>query len=228
GLVVGETSFGKGLVQTVFHLPYGSGLTLTTAKYYTPSGRLIQRDYSGLSFYEYYTNHFRKNSDTTSPQGKAHQTDTGRSVYSGGGIKPDVEVKPLEANATRSRMFEATFEFARQLTSGQLQGFPQFKVVRTSYGHKLREDEFVITDKVIAAFKLFVQSTDKYKFTDAQLTEHAEYIKRRIREEVVTAAYGSEVANQVFLEGDDQTLKAIEELPRARTLAESSRYIRRK
>src|SRR5204863_3171675 len=60
-LIVGENSFGKGLVQTIFNLSYGSGLTLTTMKYYTPSGRLIQRDYSGLSFYEYYTRHDKKN-----------------------------------------------------------------------------------------------------------------------------------------------------------------------
>lgn len=226
GLIVGENSFGKGLVQTVFRLPYGSGLTLTTAKYYTPSGRLIQRDYEGLSFYEYYTQRNKK--EAPKKNGEAHHTDTGRDVYSGGGIKPDIEVKSPEANQLRARLFNATFEFSRQLTTGQLPGFPQFKVVRTVYNHKLREDEFVITDKVVAAFKTFIAGNDKFKVSDAQFNENLNYIKRRIREEVVTAAYGSEAGQQVFLEGDDQTLKAIEELPRARALAENARNFRQR
>src|SRR5262249_22477254 len=167
-LIIGENSFGKGLVQTVFPLPYGSGLTLTTAKYYTPSGRSIQRDYSGLSVYEYYTHH-SKNGEK--PQGEAHRTDTGRDVYGGGGIKPDIEVKQSEGTAVRTRIFNATFEFSRQLTSGQIAGFPQFKITRTVYNHKLREDEYVITDKIIAAFRNFTTSNDNFKLTDQQWNE---------------------------------------------------------
>ncbi|MEW6736382.1 MAG: S41 family peptidase [Acidobacteriota bacterium] len=224
GLIVGENSFGKGLVQTVFRLPYGSGLTLTTAKYYTPSGRLIQREYHGLSFYEYYTRHDKK---PVSKSNELHRTDTGRDVYSGGGIKPDMEVKPPEANPVRARLFGATFEFARQLTSGQLPGFPQFRVTRTVYGHKLREDEFVVTDKVLTSFRNFIMGNDQFKVTDTQYNEQLAYIKRRIREEVVTAAYGSDVGTQVFLNEDEATLKAIEELPRARELADNARASRR-
>ncbi len=82
GLVLGETSFGKGLVQTVYPLDENSGLALTTAKYYTPSGRLIQRDYAHVSLYEYY--YGPKGNRTKEAEVK--QTDAGREVFSGGGI----------------------------------------------------------------------------------------------------------------------------------------------
>jgi carboxyl-terminal processing protease len=78
----GENTFGKGLVQTVYPLSEGTGLALTTARYYTPSGRLIQRDYSNISFYDYY---FRKNAEVKDPT-DVRSTDAGRTVYGGGGI----------------------------------------------------------------------------------------------------------------------------------------------
>lgn len=221
GVIVGESSFGKGLVQTVIKLPYGSGLTLTTAKYYTPSGRLIQRDYSGLSFYEYYTMHFKKETNKQ-PTGELHRTDSGRNVYSGGGIKPDVEVKLSDFTATKTRLFNGTFAFCHDLTAGLVPGLSQFKVTHTTYGHKLVAEDYPITDKVVAAFQTFIADKDSFKVTDAQFKENLDYIKRRLREEVVTAAYGAETATQVLLEGDEQVLKAIDELPHARELAEAS------
>jgi len=91
-LIVGQTSFGKGLVQSIIPLDYGAGLTLTSAKYYTPSGRLIQRDYSDSSFYDYYTHGGSKRldqkPDDNKPAGPERKTDLGRPVYGGGGIAP--------------------------------------------------------------------------------------------------------------------------------------------
>ncbi len=95
GLVVGEQSFGKGLVQTVSGLSENTGLALTTARYYTPSGRLIQRDYKDTSLYDYLYNH--KNPAPT----EVKLTDSGRQVTGGGGITPDVPVAPTKL--TRSR-----------------------------------------------------------------------------------------------------------------------------
>ena len=95
-LIVGKTSFGKGLVQSIIPLEFGAGLTLTSAKYFTPSGRLIQRDYSNGGFYDYYThggsNRFEKKPEVIKPSGPEKKTDTGRAVYGGGGIAPDEEV----------------------------------------------------------------------------------------------------------------------------------------
>ena len=95
GLIVGETTFGKGLVQTVYPLSENTGLALTTAKYYTPSGRLIQRDYNGVSLYDYYYNS-RDNGDGTPPvpNREVKMTDSGRTVYGGGGINPDIMIPP--------------------------------------------------------------------------------------------------------------------------------------
>src|SRR2546421_3738762 len=90
GLVVGETTFGKGLVQTVYPLSENTGLALTTAHYYTPSGRLIQREYTGVSLYDYYYNPDRDKETNTGKEVKL--TDSGRTVYGGGGINPDEKV----------------------------------------------------------------------------------------------------------------------------------------
>src|SRR5262249_40578267 len=94
GLIVGETTFGKGLVQTVYPLSENTGLALTTAKYYTPSGRLIQRDYSNVSLYNYYFD--RDGIDDTSNK-EVKLTDSGRTVYGGGGITPDVKINPIKS-----------------------------------------------------------------------------------------------------------------------------------
>src|SRR4029077_12772442 len=101
GLVVGETSWGKGLVQSVYTLQYGAGLALTTSKYYTPSGRNIQRDYS--SFYDYYV--ADENDEGQSTEGplkdrKQYKTDTGRAVHGSGGNTPDFLVKPAPLTRT--------------------------------------------------------------------------------------------------------------------------------
>ncbi|HZI64475.1 MAG TPA: S41 family peptidase, partial [Thermoanaerobaculia bacterium] len=93
GLIVGSPTWGKGLVQTVYGLSYGAGLALTTAKYYTPSGRLIQRDYT--SFFDYYYNHPDAPPIDPDPASQ-YLTDLGRKVYGGGGITPDVIAKPAE------------------------------------------------------------------------------------------------------------------------------------
>ena len=92
--ILGETTFGKGLVQTVFPLSDNTGLALTTAHYYTPSGRLIQRDYSNISFLDYYY-HTDLNERNTQD---VKMTDSGRTVYGGGGITPDEKFAPPKPN----------------------------------------------------------------------------------------------------------------------------------
>src|SRR5215470_8036006 len=91
--IVGENSFGKGLVQTIIPLWGGTGLTLTTQRYYTPTGRSIQRDYSNVSFYDYYLNRRDQSFQPTAHGGSVFHTDLGREVYGGGGISPDKFVK---------------------------------------------------------------------------------------------------------------------------------------
>ena len=89
-IVAGETTFGKGLVQTVFPISENTGLALTTYHYYTPSGRLIQRNYDGISLYDYYYNHEAiQKLQESAPNREVKMTDSGRTVYGGGGITPD-------------------------------------------------------------------------------------------------------------------------------------------
>ncbi|HST50952.1 MAG TPA: S41 family peptidase [Pyrinomonadaceae bacterium] len=158
GLIVGETTFGKGLVQRIFNLPYGAGLTLTTAHYYTPYGRLIQRSYASGSLYDYYNHESagdvtgpaprtQTNPSTPvapnstlvqptpaptpapTPSGPPVHTAGGRVFYGGGGITPDYFVKPLEvATPVRARIYEEAFYFSRLLLGGQVAGLENYRV----------------------------------------------------------------------------------------------------
>src|ERR1035438_1514311 len=108
--ILGETTFGKGLVQSVYQLPDHTGLALTTAHFYTPSGRLIQRDYSHLSLYDYY---LRKEGGTRNPD-DVKMTDSGRTVYGGGGITPDEEYTTPKLDALEAQLYRnGLFEFTR-------------------------------------------------------------------------------------------------------------------
>src|SRR5258707_12308388 len=115
-LIVGETSFGKGLVQSIIPLEYGAGLTLTSAKYYTPSGRLIQRDYSNGGFYDYYTHGGINGQDqkdaVTKPSGPETKTDTGRAVYGGGGVLTHQEGGAKRVNLRHRRLVGPTIVFS--------------------------------------------------------------------------------------------------------------------
>src|SRR6516165_10081782 len=127
GLIVGETTFGKGLVQTVYPLSENTGLALTTAKYYTPSGRLIQRDYTGVSLYDYYYSREDDESPNLPPSNnnnsskEVKQTDSGRLMYGGGGITPDVKVPNFKANRFEDTLLlkYAFFNFARHYLTGR-------------------------------------------------------------------------------------------------------------
>src|ERR1700726_4949767 len=115
GWVLGETPFGKGLVQTVFPLEDNTGLALTTAHYYTPSGRLIQRDYSNISLYDYYYNRDSSESSNTANR-EVKLTDSGRTVYGGGGITPDVNIPAIKSNHFQDTLLQhyAFFNFAKR------------------------------------------------------------------------------------------------------------------
>ncbi|MEK6287446.1 MAG: S41 family peptidase [Acidobacteriota bacterium] len=225
--LVGENSFGKGLVQSPFPLADGSALILTTGHYYTPSGRLIQRDYSGRSFYDY---SLKRGDDKNGTHTDAKRTDSGRPVYGGGGIDPDVEakVRVSQRDIELQRVwFDPVFEFAHQLAAGQIQGCLEFKLDRQAdHRHHLAANEYQITDKVLPAFKSFLRDHKELKVDDSRVDKEADFIKRQIRYEMVTAAYGVETAYQVLLETDLQMQRAITEIPKARTMAEDLHRLR--
>ncbi|MEW6212398.1 MAG: S41 family peptidase [Acidobacteriota bacterium] len=226
-VLVGEESFGKALVQNVFQLQDGSGLTLTTGHYYTPSGRLIQREYAGLSFYDYYLRRGDKEAVQTKKTDEK-RTDSGRTVYGGGGIEPDVKVKfPSREFELQRVWLDSTYEFARALIAGQVQGFDEFRIDRTVvHNHRLEPNEYRINDKVLAAFKKYLAEHKELKIDPARVDKDADWLKRQLRFEAVTAAYGQETARQVLLEGDPQFQRAVSELPNAKTLVDNIRRVR--
>lgn len=224
-LVIGETSFGKGLVQSIIPLEYGSALTLTSSKYYTPSGRLIQRDYSNGSLYDYYTHGGvgklnELDDNPPQPTGPQTRTDTGRTVYGGGGITPDEFVKPQLFYPQQAKLIDPIFAFARELVSGRVKGFESYAYQKPiDFDHELRPTDFPVTDDVFKAFKSYVAQRKFYNLSDAQLERNSDFIRRQLRYDLATAAYGTYKANRVLLVDEPQTAKAIESLPRAKELA---------
>jgi carboxyl-terminal processing protease len=211
GLVVGEQSFGKGLVQTVSGLSENTGLALTTARYYTPSGRLIQRDYKDISLYDYLYNH--KNPPPT----EVKLTDSGRQVTGGGGITPDVLAQPTKLNPFQETILRRDVFFGYQ---GGVGGF-------TTYFLGTKPE---ITKNFVAgdsALKLFRAYLDKMKidYTEPDIAANLPWIKREIRKEAFISIFGLTEGYKVDLEDDSQLQKAFETLPQARALYDNARKI---
>jgi len=223
-LIVGQTSFGKGLVQSIIPLEYGTGLTLTSAKYYTPSGRLIQRDYSDGQFYNYIsrggTLSLDNKDDQSKPVGPASRTDTGRPVYGGGGITPDEAVKPGTFTAMQVRLRNPIFFFSRDLVTGRIAGFDTYKIDRAiDFDHNLEASDFPVTDVLYQALKDYVARDADWKSLVPQLDRNRSFIEMQLRSDVITAAFGTVIASRVITKVDPQVVKAIEVVPRARDLA---------
>lgn len=227
-LIVGENTFGKGLVQNPFVLDYGSMLLLTIAKYETPSGRLIQRDYSDGNLYNYYTKggtlqeEDEGNTPPPAPKGEVRKTDAGRTVYGGGGISPDEPLKPQTIPTERARaqlkLNDPIFAYALNLAFGKTPGFETYKVDKPiAFDYDIKASDFAITDSLYNDFKKF--AVEKYKLSPAQIDREKEYVQRILRTELVTAAYGATTSFQVFNNFDTQLTRAIELLPEAKQLA---------
>jgi len=238
GLVVGETSFGKGLVQHVFQLPYGFGLTLTTARYYTPYGRSLQRDYSSGSLYDYYVRHDENETQQPTQPGQpspiesvqqsrgsnapAFRTAAGRVFYGGGGITPDIEARPLTGTPARGRISEAAFYFTRLLAAGKVAGLESYRIDKVDYVNSFKPSDYPITDRVLEAFRNYVRK-EQPRLQVAQIDADVEFARLRLRQEIVTAGFGADSGQRVALESDPQTLRAANVLPDAKRLAESIR-----
>jgi carboxyl-terminal processing protease len=222
-LIVGENTFGKGLVQNPFLLDYNTMLLLTIAKYETPSGRLIQRDYSNGNLYDYYTNGGIDSDGSTQPvRGPESKTDSGRSVFSGGGINPDVAVKPQTITNDKARqqakLLNPIFGFALDVAYGKISGYDPYRVDRPiSFEYDIKANDLVVNESLFQTFRKY--AVDKYKANPALIDREREFVERALRTELVTAAYGTQTSLQVGNEIDNQLQKAIELLPQAKQLA---------
>lgn len=211
GLIVGETSFGKGLVQTQFPLSEDTAMLLTTARYYTPSGRLIQRDYKNVSLYDYHYN----------PQKPARPevklTDSGRQVFGQGGITPDdtvAEPKPddFEQTMYRRGVFYPTPQGVGDFTRHFLASKPDIT------------KEFVVNDEVINQLRKYL-GDQHIHYTEPNIQENLSWLQWQIKREVFTSVFGLNEGFKVALQDDPQLDKAVELIPQARALYQNARKI---
>jgi carboxyl-terminal processing protease len=206
GLIAGETTFGKGLVQTVYPLSENTGLALTTAKYYTPSGRLIQRDYSSISLYDYYYND-RENGESSTANHEVKMTDSGRTVYGGGGITPDVKIASIKSNKFQDALLTkyAFFNFAKHYV----------------INHKVNK-QFEVDEAVMQEFRKYLDEQN-IAFTEADLAENNDWIRASIKAELFINEFGQQEGMRVHAEGDPEVQKALELLPQAKQLADNAK-----
>jgi carboxyl-terminal processing protease len=201
--ILGETTFGKGLVQAQFPLNEGAALLLTIAHYYTPSGRLIQRDYSHESFFDYY---YAKHGDTTNTQ-DLKSTDSGRKVYGGGGITPDEKYPSPVYNVFQRRLAPYSYLFFRF-------GNAYFNGAKPALTDGWQPD-----NAVIERFRDFLK-TQKVTFTDAEFDANQEWVREQIRWEFYFRAFDKPPADRARWLDDAEIKKAIDSIPRAQSLLE--------
>jgi carboxyl-terminal processing protease len=209
GFIVGETSFGKGLVQTVHPLSMNAAVALTTAKYFTPSGRSIQRDYTRLEDYRF----------TTRVQGEreVRYTSGGREVLGQGGITPDYEVKFSFKTVTAELLIKgAFFSYARKFTNkdtplSKTISFPPKSPAKAS------GTDFAVGSLVMEDFKDYLR-VSKIDYDSEQFEEAKEDIKRELEREIFSSLWGIEQGVKIYRQSDPVVLKAIEVLPEASAL----------
>jgi carboxyl-terminal processing protease len=221
-LIVGETSFGKALVQTIYPLPGSRGLALTTGKYYTPSDRLIQRDYSE-GFYDY----FYTRAGDTAQEVEKHRTDTGRPVFGGGGIAPDEEVSLEKASRLYRQIVRLNlfYKFAQKLSTGEIQSDIRYHYTAdelkdlSAEGRDKLAQTLSISEKTLTLFKEFLREQGEgIRFTDESFEQDHRLLANRIRRELFLSMFGEEQGYEVALELDRQVQRAVELLPRALAL----------
>ncbi len=211
GLIVGETSFGKGLVQTQYPLSDDTALLLTTARYYTPSGRLIQRAYKDVSLYDYHYN--------PKPPAKPElkYTSTGRKVYGGGGITPDVVVKVPELDSFQELLMRRDVFFSYSQGVGDFTRYylGQQRNITTS---------FVVNDAVMNSFRAYLD-TQHIPFSAADIENNSAWIKSHIQREVFTSAFGLDEGYRIELQDDYQVQRAIALVPQAKAIYDNARKV---
>ena len=223
-LVVGETTFGKALVQSVYRISEGAGLALTTGHYFTPSGRMIQRPWDS-SFDEYLTYTLR---DQTGQQrqhlpSQLKYTDAGRKVYGGGGIEPDkfYDGATNGFNPTRfGRMLVARSEFANFAERFAAQGDTRMNAA--SAGKKRVARGFTVDDAMVQDFRSFLQS-DKVKIDEDSFSKDLPFIKAMIHYEIDDALWGIGEAQKNLIGVDPQAQYAVSQMPEAVKLRELSK-----
>lgn len=221
--ILGEPTFGKGLVQTVFQLADDTGLLLTTAHYYTPSGRLIQRDYSNISFLDYYTHSNLEQRNTADVK----MTDGGRTVYGGGGITPDERFACTPIDTSLQSPYCSTADkwnkFQREIYGKN--GFTGFAVAY--WGPKADATlpkGWEPDERLVEQFHDYLLK-NKFDFTEADFTANHAWIKQELKRELYVTAYSYEDSQRLAIEQDPAVQKAIDSMPHAKELLDHAKKL---
>ena len=206
--VLGEPTFGKGLVQTVFPLSENTGLALTTAHYYTPSGRLIQRDYSNISFLDYYYRTKNEQKDLSDVK----MTDAGRTVYGGGGITPDEKYEAPKLNKFQIEVLRkfglfnfSAFYFGPRPDARMPKGWePDENVVNQFHDYLMKNG---------------------VEFTEADFTANHQWVKEQLKREMYITAFSWEQSVRVNVQQDPEIARAVEAMPKAVTLLDNAKKL---
>ena len=204
--ILGETTFGKGLVQSVFQLPDHTGLALTTAHFFTPSGRLIQRDYSKQSFYDYYFHH---DGITRNPN-DVKMTDSGRTVYGGGGITPDEDYVTPKLDALESQLYRnLLFDFTRAYFAKHTPALPKGWMPDDATLNELHD--YLAQRGKQVPLELFEKDRD--------------WIRRYLGKEMYIYAFNVDESDRLFAMTDPEVDLAVKALPKATALSQNAHKI---
>lgn len=203
GLIIGTNTWGKGLVQSLYPLKYNTALALTTAKYYTPSGRLIQRNYE--SFYDYYFTYENPEEEKEKPSNQnseIYYTDSGRKVYGGGGIQPDITIEGPKYSKLMDQLLRkyVFFNFAKKYESYEKGNYSSNLI-------KLNRD-FKVDDNMLNNFIQFIKS-EKIEFTEEEFVKDKDIICAEIAKEIRLALWGAEEAYKYYLKEDEAVKNAL-------------------
>ncbi|MBK9215858.1 MAG: S41 family peptidase [Chloracidobacterium sp.] len=220
-LIIGEKTFGKGLVQSVIELPGRTGLTLTTARYLTPSGRSIQRDYVRTDRYDYY--HHRSQAAAAGAFFEA-RTITDRRVVGGDGVHPDEAVTLPRLTPDEAKLLDPLFFFTRDLLNGRVPGI-SIEPVAGASTRRILSGDMIVTPAMMARFTDYL-SANSEAFAPPPVG-HGPFVKMRLRHNLVMGLHGVTSAGQVLIEDDPQVARAVDALPRAAQLANRANQARR-
>ena len=222
GLVVGETSFGKGLVQRQLPLDNGAALRVTIARYYTPSGRLIQRPYedgNDLAYYrELYSENRESKIDSLKLLRPKYKTKSGRTVYGGGGITPDIHI-PYKStfNSETAKIIRSPkrpiFNFASQYASQNKENFSQFNNFKKDWD---------VTNSMLEDFFVYLDSDSIKIQKDSIMNNDSKFLKNRIKSELAGSVWGKNESTNIRLGFDNQVIEALKHFNEADAFIQST------